>query len=108
MHGSDQQRYDILRMNQRTFQDLCKMLARRHGLQETSNVYIEERVAMFLEVVGQAKTMQVIAERYQRSFDTVERKLDEVLSALLKFSADALIPEDGEFTRVCSALRNDD
>ena len=27
MHGSDQQCYDILRMNQRTFQDLCKMLA---------------------------------------------------------------------------------
>jgi len=26
MHGSDQQCYDILRMNQRTFEALCKML----------------------------------------------------------------------------------
>ncbi|XP_048622891.1 uncharacterized protein LOC111200757 isoform X2 [Brassica napus] len=108
MHGSDQQCYDILRMNQRTFQDLCKMLATRYGLQETLNVYIEEAVAMFLEVVGQDKTVRVIAQRYQRSLDTVKRKLGEVLSSLLKFAADTLKPEDGEFTRVCPALRNDD
>ncbi|CAN7012568.1 unnamed protein product, partial [Brassica oleracea var. botrytis] len=85
-----------------------KMLATRYGLQETQNVYIEEAVAMFLEVVGQDKTVRVIAQRYQRSLDTVKRKLGEVLSALLKFAADALKPEDGEFTRVCPALRNDD
>ncbi|XP_018435774.1 uncharacterized protein LOC108808072 [Raphanus sativus] len=108
MHGSDQQCYDILRMHQRTFQALCKMLATRYGLKETNNVYIEEAVAMFLEVVGQDKTVRVIAQIYQRSLDTVKRKLGEVLSALLKFAADALKPEDGEFTRVCPVLGNDD
>ena len=64
MHRSVQQCYDILRMNQRTFQDLCKMLVMRYELQETNNVYIEEGVAMFLEVVRQDKTMRVIAKRY--------------------------------------------
>ncbi|CAL9238835.1 unnamed protein product, partial [Arabidopsis halleri] len=80
MHGSDQQCYDILRMNQRTFE------------------------ALF----GQDKTMRDIAARYQRSLDTVKRKLDEVLSAILKFAADTLKPGEGEFTRVSSVLRNDD
>ena len=40
--------------------------------------------------------------------DTVKRKLDEVLSVLLKFAVDALKPKDGEFTTVCPALRKDD
>jgi len=39
-------------MNQRTFETLCKMLTRKYGLEESENVYLEESVAMFLEVVG--------------------------------------------------------
>ncbi|XP_010507440.1 PREDICTED: uncharacterized protein LOC104784067 [Camelina sativa] len=108
MHGSDTQCYDILRMNQRTFEALCKMLTTRYGLQESENVYIEESVAMFLEVVGQDKTIRDIAARYQRSLDTVKRKVDDVLSALIKFAADTLKPQEGEFTRVNPVLRNDD
>ncbi|KAG2313849.1 hypothetical protein Bca52824_016971 [Brassica carinata] len=108
MHGSDQQCYDILRMNQRTFAELCKMLTTRYGLQQTNNVYAKEGVAMFLEVVGrQDKTVQVIAEQHQRSSDTVKRKLDEVLSVLLKFAAYTLKPEEDEFSRVSPFLRND-
>ena len=65
MYESDQQCYDILRMNQRTFEALCKMLAERYGLKETHHVYLEESVAMFLETVGQDKTKRDIAARYQ-------------------------------------------
>ncbi|XP_048613361.1 uncharacterized protein LOC125587205 [Brassica napus] len=108
MYESDQQCYDIFRMNQKTFEALCKMLAERYGLKETHHVYIEESVAMFLETVGQDKTKMDIAARYQRSVDTVQRKLDEVLSALLKFAEDTLRPQKGEFGRVIPVLRNDD
>ncbi|XP_048630292.1 putative nuclease HARBI1 [Brassica napus] len=95
-------------MNERTFEALCKMLAQRYGLEESHHVYLEESVAMFLETVGQDKTKRDIAARYQRSLDTVQRKLDEVLSALLKFAEDTLKPEEGEFARVSHVLRNDD
>ena len=108
MYESDQQCYDILRMNQRTFEALCKMLAERYGLKETHHVYLEESVAMFLETVAQDKTKRDIAARYQRSVDTVQRKLDDVLSALLKFAEDTLRPQEGEFGRVSPVLRNDD
>ena len=63
---------------------------------------------MFLEVVGQVKTKRDISSRYQRSLDTVQRKLDDVLSALLKFVEDTLRPQESEFTRVNPVLRNDD
>ncbi|KAL0791688.1 hypothetical protein Bca101_007934 [Brassica carinata] len=60
MYESDQQCYDILRMNQKTFEALCKMLAERYELKETHHVYLEESVAMFLETVGQDKTKRDI------------------------------------------------
>lgn len=40
--------------------------------------------------------------------DTVKRKLDEVLSAILRFAVDTLKPGEGEFARVSPVLRNDD
>ncbi|WZZ58291.1 hypothetical protein YC2023_058398 [Brassica napus] len=63
---------------------------------------------MFLETVGQDKTKRDIGARYQRSLDTVQRKLDDVLSALLKFAEETLRPQEGEFGRVSPVLRNDD
>lgn len=39
---------------------------------------------------------------------TEKRKLDEVLSILLKFVADTLKSEGGEFRGVCLVLKNDD
>lgn len=100
MHGSNQQCYDILRMNQRIFEDLDRMLITRYGLEETHNVYVNEGVAIFLEVVGQDKTIRVIGQRHQRSLDTVKRKVDEGLSVLLRFAADTIKPKENEFTRV--------
>ncbi|XP_018481655.1 uncharacterized protein LOC108852656 [Raphanus sativus] len=86
---------------------LERQLTEQYGLKESHNVYLEESVAMFLEVVDQDKTKRVIASKYQRSLDTVQRKLDDVLSALLKFAADTLRPQEGEFERVNPVVRND-
>lgn len=37
-----------------------------------------------------------------------EKEIDEVLSVILKFAADALKRREAEFTKVSSVLRNDD
>ena len=42
--------YEILRMNQKTFRRLCKILSEKYGLVETLNIYNEESVAMFVEM----------------------------------------------------------
>jgi len=84
--------FDILRMHQSTFRSLCKILSEQYKLEESCNIYLEESVAMFIEMVAQDLTVRVIAERYQHSLETVKRKLDEVLSALLKLAADIVKP----------------
>ena len=104
MNGSEVQCYEILRMNQETFKSLCKMLSEKYGLKETFNVYVEESVAMFLETVGQDSTVRVIAQRYQHSTNTVKRKLEEVLSSLLKLASDIVKPTRNKFTNASPFL----
>lgn len=84
-------------MNQSTFRSLCKILSEKYGLVESFNIYLEESVAMFLEMVGQDLTIRAIAERYQHSSETVDRKIDEVLSSVLKLAADIVKPTRNEF-----------
>ncbi|XP_048605867.1 uncharacterized protein LOC125583276 [Brassica napus] len=107
MNESEVQCYDILRMNQSTFNSLCKLLSEKYQLVESVHVYLEESVAMFLEMVGQDLTVRALAERYQHSSGTVKRKLDEVLSSLLKLAADIVKPGRDEFASVSPILVDD-
>ncbi|XP_033141981.1 uncharacterized protein LOC103856887 [Brassica rapa] len=108
MFESDKQCFEILRMNQGTFKNLCFRLRQYYKLEESQNVYHEESVAMFVEMVAQDLTVRALAERYQRSVDTVDRKLDQVLSVLLKLAADIIKPSRGEFTTPSHVLVNND
>ena len=98
----------LLRMSLGVFRSLCDILGSKYGLHPTLNVSIEESVAMFVEMVAQDLTVRALAERYQRSVDTVDRKLDQVLSALLKLAADIIKPSIGEFTTPSPVLVNND
>jgi len=107
MFESEVQCFDILRMNQSTFRSLCKTLSEQYKLEESCHVYLEESVAMFIEMVAQDLTVRVLAERYQHSLDTVKRKLDEVLSALLKLASDIVKPTKDDVTNVCPFILED-
>ena len=50
--GSEVTCYDELRLTKRNFHDLCIMLRERCGLRESVYVTVEEKVVMFLLVVG--------------------------------------------------------
>ncbi|KAJ0245446.1 hypothetical protein HA466_0179200 [Hirschfeldia incana] len=107
MFESDKQCFEILRMNQGNFMSLCSRLQQYYNLEQSCNIYHEESVAMFVEMVAQDLTVRALCERYQRSGDTVSRKLDEVLSVLLKLAADIIKPSRGEFTTPSPVLVND-
>jgi hypothetical protein len=50
--GSEVACYDQLCLTKRNFHDLCTMLREKCGLRESVYVAVEEKVAMFLLVVG--------------------------------------------------------
>jgi len=87
-------------MNESTFRSLCKTLSEHYKLEESCHVYLEESVAMLIEMVAQDLIVRVLAERYQHSLNVVKRKLYEILIALLKLAANIVKPTRGDVTYI--------
>ncbi|XP_047310139.1 protein ROOT HAIR DEFECTIVE 3 homolog 1-like [Impatiens glandulifera] len=58
------------------------------GLQDNSNVTVEESVAMFLLVLGHGVKLRVLGGIYIRSLETISRRFHEVLRLVLSLSKD--------------------
>ncbi|XBI75383.1 hypothetical protein VPH35_068760 [Triticum aestivum] len=81
--GSEVACYDQLRLTKRNFHDLCIMLRERCGLVDSVYVAVEEKVAMFLLVVGHGLKMRLLRGTYKRSLETISTHFSEVLRAIL-------------------------
>ncbi|XP_073365423.1 uncharacterized protein [Aegilops tauschii subsp. strangulata] len=81
--GSEVACYDQLRLTKRNFHDLCTMLRERCGLSGSVYVTVEEKVAMFLLVVGHGLKMRLLRGTYKQSLGTISTHFSAVLSAIL-------------------------
>uniref|UniRef100_A0A453H7V7 Uncharacterized protein n=1 Tax=Aegilops tauschii subsp. strangulata TaxID=200361 RepID=A0A453H7V7_AEGTS len=81
--GSEVACYDQLRLAKRNFHDLCTMLRERCGLRGSVYVNVEEKVAMFLLVVGHGLKMRLLRGTYKRSLGTISTHFSAVLNAIL-------------------------
>ena len=80
--------YDQLRLTRRNFHDLCAMLREKCGLRDSVYVAVEEKVAMFLLVVGHGLKMRLLRGQYKRSLWTISSHFSEVLKAILRLHGD--------------------
>ncbi|CAL5009792.1 unnamed protein product [Urochloa decumbens] len=87
-HGSEVTCYDKLRLTKRNFHDLCALLRERCGLRDSVYIAVEEKVAMFLLVVGHGLKMRLLRGDYKRSLETISRHFSDVLTAILSLSAE--------------------
>ncbi|XP_047331944.1 protein ALP1-like [Impatiens glandulifera] len=63
-------------------------LLQHQGLQDNSNVTVEESVAMFLLVLGHGVKLRVLGGIYIRSLETISRRVHEILRLVLSLSKD--------------------
>ncbi|CAL5067541.1 unnamed protein product [Urochloa decumbens] len=84
--GSELTCYDKLRLTKRNFHDLCIMLRERCGLRDSVYVNVEEKVAMFLLVLGHGLKMRLLRGDYKRSLETISRNFSDVLTTILSLS----------------------
>ena len=104
--------YDQLRLTKRNFHDLCTMLRERCGLRDSVYVTVEEKVAMFLLVVGHSIKMRMLRGTYKRSLWTISTHFSAVLNALLSLheefiklpSSTAQAPDDYKWKWFGNAL----
>ena len=59
------------------------MLREKCGLKDSTLVTVEEKVAMFLQVVGHGLKMRMLGVTYCRSAETISRHFSTMLSAIL-------------------------
>ena len=81
--GSDVYCYDSLHLTKRSFFDLCAVLRERCAMSDTLNVSVEEKVAMFLLIVGHGIKMRIIRSRYGWCLEPISRHFNEVLQGVL-------------------------
>ncbi|XP_047309786.1 protein ALP1-like [Impatiens glandulifera] len=67
---------------------MFRELLREKGLQDNSNVTVEESIAMFLLVIGHGVKRRVLGGIYIRSLETISRRFHEVLRLVLSLSKD--------------------
>ncbi|CAM0943673.1 unnamed protein product [Alopecurus aequalis] len=88
--GSEVTCYDELRLTKRNFHDLCTMLRERCGLRGSVFVDLEEKVAMFLLVLGHGTKMRLLRGTYKRSLEAISRSFSDVLAAVISLSAEMI------------------
>jgi hypothetical protein len=103
--GSNVYCYDSLRLTKRSFSDLCTILRERCDMCDTLNVSVEEKVAIFLLVVGHGTKMRMIRSSYGWSLEPISRYFNEVLRGVLSLCHEfiklpdplAVQPEDSKW-----------
>ena len=83
LEGNSQVCYDIFRMDKTIFRHLCNELKRLHLLEkDTCIVSVVEAVGVVLFIVGHNVDYRLIANRFQHSLETIERRFRRALRAI--------------------------
>ncbi|WVZ99148.1 hypothetical protein U9M48_044488 [Paspalum notatum var. saurae] len=96
----EQKCYDNFRMQPDDFLHLNDILVRYHGLQSTQEFDSLEGLGMFLWACATGQPLRQIKDRFDRSLETVTRKMGEVAEAMIRFSHTVITPKDPTYTHV--------
>lgn len=84
IHESDLACFETTRMNRRCFTILCHMLKTTGKLRGTTNVEVEEMVAIFLHILAHDVKNRVVRRNFVRSGETISRYFNIVLNSVLR------------------------
>jgi hypothetical protein len=96
-----------LRMCTEIFMDLHDILVQRYDLQASLHVSTYESVAIFLFICGGNESNRRSQNRFKHSGETISRKFEEVLNAIMAMGKDFLMPKNPNFPEVHKRIRDD-
>lgn len=92
IHSNETDCHDQIRMSRRDFFCLAKILRRNGSIKDTINISVEEKLVMFLHMLGHNLRNRKIAHNFSHSGETISRHFHKVLRAILALHVDYLIP----------------
>ncbi|GAV71764.1 LOW QUALITY PROTEIN: DDE_4 domain-containing protein, partial [Cephalotus follicularis] len=91
LRGSDRQRIELMRMSREAYVHLCIHFRHKLWLHDSRDVLVEEKMVMFLTIIGHNERYVVIRE-FQHSSQTIHKYFHEVLAAMMTFAKEIIVP----------------
>ncbi|KAJ9546352.1 hypothetical protein OSB04_018895 [Centaurea solstitialis] len=79
-------------------QELMRLSQKKNWLKDSRYVSVEEKMAMFLTMIGHNERYRVIKRRFQHSTRTVHKCFHEVLLAMFEFAKEMVVPTTSDTT----------
>ncbi|GJX29488.1 Myb/SANT-like domain, harbinger transposase-derived nuclease domain protein [Tanacetum coccineum] len=92
LQGNDRQCVELLRMSRDSFIRLCTHFSVKEWLKDSKHVSVEEKMAMFLMMLGHNQRYVVIKNKFQHSTQTIHKFFHEVLAKMVVFAKEIIIP----------------
>ncbi|KAK1406762.1 hypothetical protein QVD17_38370 [Tagetes erecta] len=92
LHGTSTQCHEMMRLSRDAYVLLCNHFKQRNWLRGSRSITIEEKLAMFLIVVGHNERFRMVKRRFQHSTETIHRCFHEVLNAMMNFAREVIVP----------------
>jgi len=89
LHGTSTQCHEMMRLSRDAYVLLCNHFKQRNWLRGSKSITIEEKLVMFLIVIGHNERFRMVKRRFQHSTETIHRCFHEVLNAMMNFATEA-------------------
>lgn len=96
-----------LHMSNEIFLDLHAVLVERYGLQSSMHMSTYEMLAMFFYTCAGNDSNRKTQNRFKHLEETISRKFDEVLNALMAIAKDFIRTKDPNFPTIHKRIRDD-
>ena len=107
MEGNEKLCYNMFRMKNEVFLNLCQVLQRDYGLQHSRNIRLEESVAICLLILGHGTCNRMVQEIFQHLGETISRHFDKMITLLgARFVATYVKPSDPTFSEVPTKIQD--
>ncbi|XP_024959029.1 uncharacterized protein LOC112500004 [Cynara cardunculus var. scolymus] len=96
--GPSTQCQELMRLSREAYILLCNHFRQRNWVKDSRYVSVEEKMAMFLMMIGHNERYRVIKRRFQRSTRTVHVCFHEVLLGMMEFAREIVVPTTSDTT----------
>jgi hypothetical protein len=96
-----------LRMSTEIFFDLHGLLVYRYGLKESLHMSTIESLGILLFICGGNESISRVVNRFKHSSETISRKFEDVLFALMDMAKDFIRPKDPNFHIIHKRITDD-
>ncbi|PWA39969.1 harbinger transposase-derived nuclease domain-containing protein [Artemisia annua] len=92
LQGNNLQCTELIRMSRDSFVRLCNHFKERNWLRDRKHISVEEKMFIFLMIVGHNERFSVMKRRLKHSKETIHKCFHEVLTQMLVSSEEVIRP----------------